>query len=74
MILAKSLDGTAAEEEKFICLRVSDNHHYKDRADTYNILMLRTTEKESNEYRRVGMGEIRRLNWFDGMRENISII
>lgn len=67
---------TAAEEEMFTCLRVSENHHphYKDRADTYNVLILRPTKRKPNEYQRVGMGEVRRLNWFDGMRENISII
>lgn len=66
---------TAAEEERFTCLRVSDNHYRrKDLADTYNILVLAATKGGSNEYRRVGMGEIKRLNWFDGMRENVSIV
>ena len=64
------------KQEKFTCLRVSDNHNpqYKDRTVTYNILVLRPTKKKPNEYRRVGMGEIRQADWFDGMRENISII
>lgn len=72
---------TAAEEERFTCLRVSDNHYPpgihqppRDRADTHNILILKPTNTKPNEYRRVGMGEIKKLDWFDGMKKTICII
>jgi len=67
-------EGTAAEQEKCTYMLVSENH-YTRRTNTYNILALRSTGRKPNEHKRLGMGEIGYLYWFDeGRRETISII
>ena len=73
---------TATAGHIIYCLRVSDIHlkglgFRLPREDTasYNVLLLRRIEGTVREYSRVGLGEIRQLNWFsDGVKESISII